>query len=306
MWGLGPFCGCGTAVHAAQKLGRRWHRHHAPRRFAQRKSFRNFTQENNAGSDKLKMGSSKNRSRIGKLLLLCVTSACQSVGCYTPQRGSPSLPSEGDFHVVDLIADRTGHEATAFSTVIGGRIYYITARHVLSNVADDDTIDILENDKWCRWPIRVIGRGKAKVDIAVFTPSSATSYPALPFSTTPLADTTDGFDLLGRDAWLLGFPLALEATKLEHTFPILEHAYIADWRKVPLLYWFDGNATNGCSGGPIFACNQNGERRILAVVSSGLDLPGHHAPAGLFMGYSAIYARMIIKENPTGMPIKPN
>ncbi len=153
----------------------------------------------------------------------------------------------------------TEHEATAtaFTVDVDGREYLITAKHVVSGLKEDSTVDILTADKWISVPVKIL-RCDDPTDIAVLVPPRLlTGSFELPFEKQDF--------LLGQEVYFLGFPYGVQTPGqgANGLYPLALmkrgtlSAYIPQDQaktpasKRPVLILLDGYNNPGFSGGPI-------------------------------------------------------
>src|SRR5687767_13563950 len=91
---------------------------------------------------------------------------------------------------------------TCFTIEVDGRQYLITAKHVLPNIKDVDSVDILRDDGWQRVDVKVIRVEPTEVDMIVLVPPTQLS------PSFPLRVAFPGV-LLGRNTYFLGYPFGL-------------------------------------------------------------------------------------------------
>ena len=108
-------------------------------------------------------------------------------------------------------AERTG---TAFALDVDARQYLITAKHVVQDIRDGDSLSIFHAQDWHSFSVRIIGVGPGEIDVAVLRP---------PFrlATLPLPYLADHGLTIGQDAYFTGFPLNQRMDHSDNTgFPL--------------------------------------------------------------------------------------
>ncbi len=168
----------------------------------------------------------------------------------------------------------TDHEmtATAFTLDVDRREYLITAKHVVKNLHDEDTIDIFMNERWSPLKVRIF-RCADPVDIAVLIPPhQLTVNFELQFATSAF--------ILGQDAFFLGFPYGIQpvgrGVNGPYPLAVIKRGTISTVMpggpsEQGGMILLDGYNNPGFSGGPIVYrdLNQGGVVLKLAGVVSG-------------------------------------
>jgi hypothetical protein len=142
--------------------------------------------------------------------------------------------------------------ATGFTLDVDGREYLITAKHVVAHLKDEDSIDILANEVWVPFHVKIF-RCEDPVDIAVLIPPrQLTINFDLPFDRLNYQ--------FGQEAYFLGFPYGIAPPSLGANGPyplaIVKRGTIAgtipiDIKKKAGMVLLDGYNNPGFSGGPI-------------------------------------------------------
>ena len=91
---------------------------------------------------------------------------------------------------------------TCFLIDIDSRQYFVTAKHVVENLKDNDEIEIYFKGQWAKLKARLTGHSNV-ADVSVFTTDIFIACHGLP-------TTTDGI-VYGQDLYFLGFPYGLKA-----------------------------------------------------------------------------------------------
>lgn len=144
-------------------------------------------------------------------------------------------------------------QGTGFLIDYKGKLYMVTARHVLAGQpADKATIQVRRNGEWLSLPPSKILYPKSdEVDIAVLKTDGAVSKP---FGIVPAAGT--GGATMGQQVWFLGYPFleGLSSHWKNGEAPFIKRgtmsAIVATNPDAVLLY-IDGFNNEGFSGGPI-------------------------------------------------------
>ncbi|MGC2202040.1 MAG: serine protease [Stellaceae bacterium] len=152
---------------------------------------------------------------------------------------------------------KVGNEAgTAFTIDHQGKIYLVTARHVVTDVPDKDAI--IQINKGGQWQdyytVKTLYPSSSDVDIAVFeTAEKATR----PFDIAPAGDT--GGVSLGQQLWFIGYPFGLASHVTikgsgSVVLPFIKRgtmSAIDATNPDAVVYYIDGFNNRGFSGGPI-------------------------------------------------------
>ena len=96
---------------------------------------------------------------------------------------------------------------TCFTIDEGNQRYLITAKHIVENIVDHDTVEIYYNNNWENLEVNLIGHGSTGIDISVLTGdlSFSVDHP-LPASMAHLC--------YSQDVYFLGFPNIVNIDKL--------------------------------------------------------------------------------------------
>lgn len=103
--------------------------------------------------------------------------------------------------------------ARSWAVRIDGRQYLITAKHVVANLKDEDSVDIRKGDAWQPAPFRVL-RCREPIDIAVLSPRAQ-------LKVSFAFDPSNKF-FFGQDVYFVGFPygLATDGKNVNGAFPV--------------------------------------------------------------------------------------
>lgn len=212
-----------------------------------------------------------------------------------------------------------GNEAgTAFLLDHQGRIYLVTAKHVVAGVpATGATIQVWQSNQWTNYKtVKTLYPPSPKVDIAVFeTPERALH----PYSIQPEEGSKDAVTL-GQRVWFLGFPFGLgtqfgnsTAMPFAGRIPFIKSGTMSaiDSRNPEaVVLYIDGFNNPGFSGGPIIYWSF-GEHKyeILGVVeayrqeAANVQIKGKNVPtpilvnSGILLGYTIQPAIEAIEGN---------
>lgn len=154
---------------------------------------------------------------------------------------------------------------SAFTIERDGRQYLISARHLIKEIKDDDSIELLNKGNWSSYTVKRIAVEPPSVDIAVL---------ALPL---PLPETfpikTDGSAILSEELYFLGFPYGLMIPGVVQNsgfhLPLVKRGIVAGLGQEQGVRFLllDGHNNPGFSGGPIVRSNPGQTPVIIGVVS---------------------------------------
>ena len=102
---------------------------------------------------------------------------------------------------------------TCFTIDVDSRQYLVTAKHVLSNIAAVDVVEVQNAGAWHSLPVAVVGTCPDPIDIIVLALKQQLS------PTHPLPSDSNGI-YFGQDIYFVGFPFGLGAgsAKLTRSF----------------------------------------------------------------------------------------
>lgn len=199
---------------------------------------------------------------------------------------------------------------TAFAVEHKNKLYFVTARHVVSEVPmKDGAIEFLYGGEWRRLSVRTkLLPPSTNVDIAVLVTGEA----AKPFTTVAEPGAT-----MGQNVFFLGYPYGLHSRFTEASemmnwhVPFIKRgtmSAIAGGSDATVLY-IDGFNNPGFSGGPIIAWDFSQRvYRIIGVVqgyreeSAKVIVNGAHVDtellvnSGILIGYSIKHATDAIAQ----------
>ena len=195
-----------------------------------------------------------------------------------------------------------------------GKIYLVTAGHVVRGLASADTpVQVLKDGVWRPiHVVKVLHPPSAKVDIAVLK----TELEAKPSEAIQLDDDDNEDVMMGQSVWFLGYPSA----DLLHSY-FQGHKEMAFVKRGSMsamdgkdpdavILYIDGINNKGFSGGPIlyFDLNKH-EYRIIGVVEgykfeNAEELIGGKAVetkllvnSGILVGYSIVHAIQAMEQD---------
>jgi S1-C subfamily serine protease len=115
----------------------------------------------------------------------------------------------------NFIKKKGGNEGgTAFAIDYKGKIYLVTARHVVDGVENSDvTLEMRRSNKWEDYhTLKTIYPSSPDVDIAVFSTNETATQP---FG-VGLAGTTSGIGVtFGQVVWFIGYPFGMSSIPAE-------------------------------------------------------------------------------------------
>ncbi len=204
-----------------------------------------------------------------------------------------------------------GSSGTSFVFDYNNKQYFLTAKHVISNLKDNDTVSIFYNDKWNKYKVKLVGHSKSS-DISVF---SVPEY----FDKSDNIIASSNEIIYSQEIYFLGFPYGLTHTirNVNSKFPvpfvkkgILSNFIIEKDFKVLFL---DGINNIGFSGGPIVYQDKQTNKLILCGLISGYrseiinikqnnqDVNYQYSVnSGIIFGYGIEEAIKLIQSNPVG------
>jgi len=201
---------------------------------------------------------------------------------------------------------------TAFTFDYQGRLYLVTARHVVAGVpAVDAVIQIRQGDQWKDyWTVRTIYPSSPDVDVAIFETSE--KAPAQGYIIEP-SNSNSGVTF-GQQVWFIGYPFGLESKFMGgKTFAFLKRgtmSAIDASNPDAIVLYIDGFNNPGFSGGPIIYWNFTTHKYELMGVVKGYreeatqqDINGQLVDtqilqnSGILIAYSIKHVTDAIKES---------
>ncbi len=177
---------------------------------------------------------------------------------------------------------------TCFTIDIDGKQYFVTAKHVIENLKDDDEIEIYYQNKWVKFKAKLTGHS-VNADVSVFAID-------LHIGGHPLPATIDGI-VYGQDLYFLGFPYGIksEIGALNREFPlpfVKKGIFSAMFFDQPGKYFLiDGHNNPGFSGGPVVYKKPN---------SNNFNV------GGIISAYRYELENTYLNDNPTSIQTKTN
>ena len=172
--------------------------------------------------------------------------------------------------------DRAG---TCFTIDEGNHRYLITAKHIVKNITDTDTIQIERNNKWEDRVVNLIGHGTGSIDISVLTGDFLTGDRYFLVDHLPLPADENGL-ILSQNVFFIGFPNVVVSTQktspelleLNRTFPLpIARQGIVSWMHKDFIL-IDAHGNTGFSGASVlFKSSEGGPYSIAAVISNRKD-----------------------------------
>jgi S1-C subfamily serine protease len=114
---------------------------------------------------------------------------------------------------------RWGAEAgTAFTVEYQGKLYIITAKHVVAGITDTNAvIQVRVGDKWEDYQTtNTIYPSSPDVDIAIF---ATNEKQAQPYAIEPISGSSSV--TFGQQLWFIGYPYGIGSNIPGHAFPFL-------------------------------------------------------------------------------------
>jgi hypothetical protein len=220
---------------------------------------------------------------------------------------------------------------SAFAIHLDGRQYVVTAKHLVPEIKDGDSIRLLIDRAWKTFTVKPIFCDSPGVDIVVLVLSELIALPDASYRVVPSADGV----FLGGDLFFLGFPY--QFVTFQEGWPplpfekraILSAIDFSDKSRV--IFYLDGHNNPGFSGGPVYFWDAaKGQSRFVAVVSAfrgeymevlapkkgetrriaqippeELEKTGKFVPinTGIIVAYDIKHAVDAIQKRPIGVPI---
>lgn len=190
--------------------------------------------------------------------------------------------TEREFKNVYQIKAPSGKEGSAFALQVDGRYYLVTAKHMVSGLKVDGSIESVKMRELnsagqalsLKWePLKVkIFTCNPPIDIAILVPEAPLrpGFPPLEASAYLMA--------VGQDGYFLGFPLgfAFPSGGAAAPYPIgfVKRASLSSVSPEDHLLLFDGENNHGFSGGPfvtldLYSSNPNRSTFYVHAVMSG-------------------------------------
>jgi hypothetical protein len=141
--------------------------------------------------------------------------------------------------------------ATAFTIDYQGKLYLVTARHVVAALPDTNaTLQVKQGDEWAELhTVRTLYPPSKEVDIAVFETGDKVSTP---FQITAVRKGVGA--ALGQQIWFLGYPWAMGSRFMNGEIPFVKRGTMSavdHTNPDAVIVYIDGFNNPGFSGGPI-------------------------------------------------------
>ena len=141
--------------------------------------------------------------------------------------------------------------ATAFSLDYEGKLYLVTARHVVAALPDTNaTLQVKQGDKWAELHTkRTLYPPAKEVDIAVFETGEKVTTP---FQVTAVRKGVGA--ALGQQVWFLGYPWGMGSRFMNGEIPFVKRGTMSavdHSNPDAVIVYIDGFNNPGFSGGPI-------------------------------------------------------
>jgi S1-C subfamily serine protease len=185
-----------------------------------------------------------------------------------------AVPGEIASRTIFIKQKGSNEGGSAFTLDYKGKLYLITARHVIEGIARSGAIiEVRRSNKWEDYhTVKTLYPSSADADIAVFE-SDETA--AQPFGIAPAAgaSTTAGVTF-GQQVWFIGYPFGMSSVLAKGStiteLPFVKRGSMSAVdasNPEAVVYYIDGFNNPGFSGGPVlyweFATHAY---KILAVV----------------------------------------
>jgi Trypsin-like peptidase domain len=202
---------------------------------------------------------------------------------------------------------------TAFKIDYNGKLYWVTARHVVAGLPmSDATIQVQQSGKWVdQKVVKILFPPSESADIAVLDVGESISQP-FEIAVTGKADGVT----FGQQVWFLGYPYGLGTDSNGLQFPFIKKGIMSALDSTnpdAIILYIDGFNNPGFSGGPIvYWAFGSHTYRILGVVqgykveNAKMMVNGQPADtqvlvnSGILIGYSIAHAIQAI--DPTYKP----
>lgn len=199
---------------------------------------------------------------------------------------------------------------TCFTIDIDGKQYFVTAKHVIKNLKDDDEVEIYYKNQWIKIKAKLIGHS-VTADVSVFAID-------LHIGGYPLPATIEGI-VYGQDLYFLGFPYGLKskigALNREFPLPLVKKGILSAmfFDQTEKYFLIDGHNNPGFSGGPVVYKKLNSKNFNVGGIISGyrVELENTYlndnvtpiqikTNTGIIIAYSIDNALELIRHNPNG------
>lgn len=207
--------------------------------------------------------------------------------------------------------------ATGFVIDVDDRQYFVTAKHVLADAAEEFVLSIFHDGDWRDVTARLVGHCEGEIDITV------ASLPILlAHSEFVLKPCMAGVSI-GHDAYFLGYPYGflgiMSSLTNDYPIPFVKRAIVSSMQMSPngpCVFFLDGHNNPGFSGGPVVVkIPGSNDFKVVAVISSyrftnentyhaGKQLEiTYKSNTGIIISYGIRHAVDIANANPIGFEI---
>ncbi len=216
-------------------------------------------------------------------------------------------------HIISrtILIEFKGSIGTAFILDHNNKQYFITARHLISNIRENDSINIYHHNAWNKFKSILTGHS-INADISVF------SVPDFYDKSDNLIANSNNI-VLSQEIFFLGFPYGLSTTlpNVNSAFPIafIKKGILSSFLKqgnVKILF-LDGMNNPGFSGGPIVYMDFKTNKFNICGIISGyrpeinniknnnqeINLQ-YSINSGIIIGYGIEEVINLIEKNPNG------
>lgn len=204
--------------------------------------------------------------------------------------------------------------ATCFTIDVGNREYIVTAKHVVEEIAAQDTIKLMLKNEWIDLKVNLVGHAADELDISVLSTDRV-----LTPNNYPMEPGSKGM-IYGQDMYFLGYPFGWRGIYTNggnggSPFPFVKKATLSLMNGK--MFYLDGYNNKGFSGGPVVFQDLNGGKQFkVAGVISGYMFEnkpvlheGEGTPlvvednTGIINVVDIGLAINVINDNPIGCPI---
>lgn len=138
------------------------------------------------------------------------------------------------------------NSGTCFTVDVDGKRYLITARHIVGQIEEPSSVEIMHDGIWKPVLVDLVGHGADDIDVSVLAPQ-------LFGVSSPLTISVEMF--LSEAVYFLGFPyeLSVSAGDMNQDFPLplVKKAIVSGMNMDEGLILLDGHNNPGFSGGPV-------------------------------------------------------
>jgi S1-C subfamily serine protease len=207
--------------------------------------------------------------RVVTVIAAATMLLCAQAGAYAQD----AVPLEILSRTVFIKQKGSNDGGSAFTLDYKGKLYLVTARHVIEGIAGSGAIiEVRRSDKWEDYhTVKTLYPSSADADIAVFRTDETA---AQPFGIAPAGTSTTVGVSLGQQVWFIGYPFGMISVPAKGStiteLPFMKRGSMSAVdasNPEAVVYYIDGFNNPGFSGGPVlyweFATHTY---KILAVV----------------------------------------